>query len=325
MLESLYYLRYSTEMENDPFSDILKFTNAETVVSGGFTAGGSWAIRFPKMEKVKFSAIFRGNCWLCMEGEELPIAAETGDVFLLSTQGSFVLASDLQSIPVDAASLFKHNDITIEQLGKGDECFQMGGFVRLDPISGGLLADVLPPLIHVKASSTQATTLHWLVDQLVQEQAAERPGSSLVSAQLAQLIFVQLVRAYLETSTAQLTPGLFRALSDPLITPALRLMHSNPGHLWSLNELADASAMSRTTFALHFKQAAGMTPFAYLTEWRMRLAERTLREEDTQVSSVAQSLGYTSESAFSNAFKRFFGKSPQRYRRANRTSTYSSP
>ena len=307
-------------MENDPFSDILKFTNAETVVSGGFTAGGRWAIRFPKMEKVKFSAIVRGKCWLCIEGDVLPIPAEMGDVFLLSTQQPFVLASDLQSIPVDAASLFIHNDITIAKLGEGDEFFQMGGFVRLDPISGGLLADVLPPLIHVKGSSTQATALHWLVDQLVHEQAAERPGSTLVSAQLAQLIFVQLVRAQLETSTEQLTSGLLRALSDPLITPALRLMHGNPGHLWSLNELAQASAMSRTTFTLHFKQAAGMTPFAYLTEWRMRLAERALREADTPVFSIAQSLGYTSESAFSNAFKRFFGKSPQHYRSTIRTS-----
>lgn len=321
MLESLYYLRYSTEMENDPFSDILKFTNAETVVSGGFTAGGRWAIRFPKMEKVKFSAIVRGKCWLHIEGDELPIPAEMRDVFLLSTQQSFVLASDLQSAPVDAASLFTHNDITIAKLGEGDEFFQIGGFVRLDPISGGLLANVLPPLIHVKGSSMQATALHWLVDQLVHEQAAERPGSTLVSAQLAQLIFVQLVRAHLETSTAQLTSGLLRALSDPLITPALRLMHGNPGHLWSLNELAQASAMSRTTFALHFKQAAGMTPFAYLTEWRMHLAERALREEETPVFSIAQSLGYTSESAFSNAFKRFFGKSPQRYRSAIRTTT----
>lgn len=320
MLESLYYLRYSTEMENDPFSDILKFTNAETVVSGGFTAGGSWAIRFPKMEKVKFSAIVKGKCWLCIEGEGLPISAEMGDVFLLSTQQPFVLASDLRSIPVDAASLFVHNDITIAKLGEGDEFLQMGGFVRLDPISGGLLADVLPPLIHVKGSSRQATVLHWLVDQLVHEQAAERPGSTLVSAQLAQLIFVQLVRAHLETSTEQLTSGLLRALSDPLITPALRLMHGKPGHVWSLNELAQASAMSRTTFALHFKQAAGMTPFAYLTEWRMHLAERALREDDTAVFSIAQALGYTSESAFSNAFKRFFGKSPQHYRSTIRTS-----
>jgi len=320
ILESPHYLRYSTEMSNDPFSDILKFANAETVVSGGFTAGGRWAIRFPEMEKVKFSAIVRGDCWLSIKGEELSVHAETGDVLLLSTQHSFVLTNDLQSNPVDAASLFTHNASTIAKLGEGDEFFQIGGFVRLDSVSGGLLADVLPPLIHVTASSTQATVLHWLVNQLVHEQAAERPGSTLVSAQLAQLIFVQLVRAHLETSSGELTSGLLRALSDPLIAPALRLMHNNPGHLWHLNELAQAAAMSRTTFALRFKQAAGVTPLTYLTEWRMRLAERALREENAPISIIASRLGYTSISAFSNAFKRVTGNAPKRYRSIVRTT-----
>jgi hypothetical protein len=77
----------------DPFSDILKFTNAETVVSGGFTAGGAWAIRFPGPDKIKFFALVKGNCWLCIDGQEAPVWVEAGDVFLLSAQRSFVLAS----------------------------------------------------------------------------------------------------------------------------------------------------------------------------------------------------------------------------------------
>ena len=72
--------------------------------------------------------------------------------------------------------------------------------------------------------------------------------------------------------------------------------------------------MSRTTFAVRFKQAAGVAPLTYLTEWRMRLAERALRERDTPVADLARSLGYTSESAFSNAFKRVMGNAPRRYR-----------
>ena len=300
-------------MADDPFSDILKLTNAKTVVSGGFTAGGAWAIRFPEMEKIKFSAIVKGSCWLYIDDQEAPVRAEAGDVFLLSAQQSFVLSSDLEAIPVDAAHVFTSNAIKIAKLGDGDDYFQIGGFVRLDPVSGGLLADVLPLLIHVRATSAQATVLHWLIDQLVREQAAELPGASLASAQLAQLIFVQIVRAHLETS-GSLEAGLLRAISDPLLAPALRLMHSDPGHSWQLKELAQAAAMSRTTFAVRFKQAAGVAPLTYLTEWRMRLAERALREQDTPVADLARSLGYTSESAFSNAFKRVIGNAPRRYR-----------
>jgi AraC-like DNA-binding protein len=303
----------------DPFSDILKFTNAETVVSGGFTAGGAWAIRFPGPDKIKFFALVKGNCWLCIDGQEAPVWVEAGDVFLLSAQRSFVLAGDLAAVPVDATSLFTGNVSQIAKLGDGADCIQIGGHVRLDPASGGLLADVLPPLIHVQAASPQATVLQWLLDQLVRERAAELPGASLAAAQLAQLMFVHILRAHLETS-GPLAAGWLRALGDQRIAPALRLMPSDPGRSWHLEELAKAAAMSRTTFALHFKTVAGVAPLTYLTEWRMRLAERALREEDTPVSVLALSLGYMSESAFSNAFKRVTGTAPKRYRTAVRAA-----
>jgi AraC-like DNA-binding protein len=110
-------------------------------------------------------------------------------------------------------------------------------------------------------------------------------------------------------------PGWLRALGDPRVAPALRLMHGDPARAWRLDELAKACAMSRTTFASHFRTAAGAAPLTYLTEWRMRLAERVLREESRPISVVAQTLGYTSESAFSTAFKRVTGCSPKAYRK----------
>ncbi|HSY79100.1 MAG TPA: AraC family transcriptional regulator, partial [Verrucomicrobiae bacterium] len=195
--------------------------------------------------------------------------------------------------------------------------------VRLDPATGWLLADVLPPLIHVKATSQQATVLRWLLDQLISERAAELPGSSLASAQLAQLLFVQILRAHMEAS-GPLAAGWLRAVGDDRLAPALRLMHGDPGHAWQLEELAKAAAMSRTTFAQHFKMVAGVSPLAYLTKWRMRLAERALREESIPVSALAGELGYTSESAFSNAFKRVTGNAPKRYRTAARAASASA-
>jgi AraC-like DNA-binding protein len=141
--------------------------------------------------------------------------------------------------------------------------------------------------------------LRWLLEQLVGELSSDRLGAGLASAHLAQLMFVQILRIYLADPAQASDPGWVRALADERIAPALRLMHGNPGRSWTLGELARASAMSRTTFATRFKEAAGVAPLTYLP-----------------IASVALSLGYTSESAFSNAFKRAVGVSPKRYRSA---------
>jgi AraC-like DNA-binding protein len=306
-------------MSSDPFSDILKFTKAESLLTGRFAAGGSWAIRFPKPDKIKFFAVVKGHCWVRIDGEAEPIHFETGDVGLLVAPRSCVLASDPSVTPVEAMSLFSGAGRAMATLGDGNDFAYIGGHVLLDPTSGRLLADVLPPWIHIQAASPQAVAFRWLLNQLVEERAAELPGAQLASAQLAQLLFIHILRVHLKT--ASLMPaGWLRALGDPRIAPALRLMHGDPGRAWHLDELAKACAMSRTSFAFHFRAAAGVAPLTYLTEWRMRLAERALQEENTPVAVIGRSLGYTSESAFSNAFKRVMGKSPNAYRSGARAS-----
>lgn len=313
MLESAHCLRDSTKMLIDPFSDVLALTSAEAVLTGGFTAGGPWAIRFPAREKIKFFAVVKGSCWVSLEGEPEPILFETGDVGLLATPRISVLSSDLTVEPVDAMSLFSGAGRTLATLGSGDEFAHIGGHVLLDPVRGRLLADTLPPWIHTKAASPQAAILRWLLDRLIDERDFGQPGSQLASSQLTQLLFIEILRSHLQA--ADLMPaGWLRALAEPRIAPALRLMHGDPARSWHLEELAGACAMSRTSFAFHFKTAAGVAPLTYLTEWRMRLAERALREERTTIAVVARSLGYSSESAFSNAFKRVKGIAPSAYR-----------
>jgi hypothetical protein len=139
--------------------------------------------------------------------------------------------------------VFSPNVSAVVNLGGGEDCLQIGGFVRLDPASGSLLADVLPPLIHVRAASPHATPLRWLLDQLVQEQVGERPGASLASAQLAQLIFIQILRAHLEAS-GDLAAGWLRALGDKRIAPALRLVHSAGCPILATRRLIPGSALT---------------------------------------------------------------------------------
>ncbi|HEY4180874.1 MAG TPA: AraC family transcriptional regulator [Kofleriaceae bacterium] len=302
-------------MTADPFSEILKLTKAESLVTGGFSASGRWAIRFPKPTKIKFFAIVHGTCVVRLDGHKEWTRFETGDVGLLSIGKSFVIASHPNVKAVEAMPLFSGAGRSTAMIGDGSELSYIGGHVLLDPTSGDLLADVIPPWIHINASSPQATAFRWLLEQLVEERANSLPGQQLASAQLSQLLFIQILRAHLASAPVGSASWL-RVLGDRRLAPALRLMHGNPARDWHLDELAKAAAMSRTTFAAHFKTAAGVAPLTYLTEWRMRLAGRALREEATPVAELARTLGYTSESAFSNAFKRVTGTSPRNFRTA---------
>lgn len=313
MIEIIAIICDSSVMLEDPFSSILSMVTARSAVSGGFTAGGAWAIRFSRPDRIKFFIAAKGECWLWIDGDENPVRFRKGDVFLLTAQRSFLLASDLDREPLDAEVVYKDGPHQMPNISAGDDFMFFGGHVILDSESGNLLVDSLPSTIHLVAGTADAGILQWLIDRLVQEHRDAQPGMGFATTQLAQLMFLQILRVYL-TQLDGPTAGRLRAISDPRIAPAVRLMHGNPAKNWQLTELAKAAAMSRTAFAVYFKSIAGVAPLTYLTEWRMRLAEKALRDSNKPLVVVASSLGYTSESAFSTAFKRVTGNAPKRYR-----------
>lgn len=308
----------SSGMDSDALSDVLSLVKAKSVLSAGLRTGGDWSLRFPPPDGIKFNAVADGACWLVVDGLA-PIRLKTGDVFLMTGQRSFVIASDLKRQPVDGIAVFRSAVNGFAQYGDGTDVLLIAGRVVLDEKCSSVLLDALPPLIHVRAAAREAASLRWLLDQLIAEITRDRPGASLAIDQLAQLMFVQILRAHLSGSGA-LASGWLRALGDPRLAPAIQSMHRDPARSWRLGELAQGAAMSRTSFALRFKTVVGVAPLAYLLNWRMRLAERALRDSDASMSSVALSLGYTSESAFSNAFKRNTGSAPRRYRSTSRAS-----
>jgi AraC-like DNA-binding protein len=300
-------------MNDDPLTDILTLASARCLDVGILVAGGSWALRFPPPEKIKFVAVVKGECWLSLAGQAAPRRVKTGDVFVLPAQCDYLLAGELNSPQIDGLKLFAEAKDKMARVGEGDDFFAVGAHIALDPQGGDLLSEVLPPLLHIGGGSSEASAMRWLLDQLVKEVVADRPGAVLASRQLAQLLCVQVIRSYLEASGPQLV-GWMRALSDERIAPALRLMHREPGRAWQLGQLAKEVAMSRTSFAIRFKATAGVAPLTYLQNLRMRFAEHALREGSVSVSELGLSLGYSSESAFSNAFKRITGMAPKRYR-----------
>ena len=255
----------------------------------------------------------RGSCWLLFEGDKAPVRIESGDVFLLCAPRSHVLGSDLAAERVELADVLEGRIGAVVHHGDGDEFFMIGGKVELSIASSQLLLDALPPVIHVGGASRQAQPLRWLLDQLVRERQDALPGAHIASNQLAHLMFIQILRAHFETGGFQ-PAGWMRVLSDRRLVPVLQMMHGDPGRAWQLRELAEAASMSRATFAAYYKTVAGMWPLSYLTKWRMHLAQRALLESRTPVNVLARSLGYTSESAFSNAFRRVVGRSPKDFR-----------
>jgi AraC-like DNA-binding protein len=300
-------------MKDDPLTDILTLASARCVEVGVLIAGGSWALRFPPPNRIKFVAVVRGSCWLSLEGQVVPRRIQAGDVFVLPAERAFVLAGELSARPVDGLKLFADVTEKIATVGNGNDFFAVGAHMALNAARGELLSDVLPPLIHIGSGSSEASAMQWLLDQLVKEVVADRPGAVLASRHIAQLLCVQIIRSYLEASGPHRV-GWIKALGDDRIAPALRLMHREPERAWQVSELAKAVAMSRTSFATRFKSIAGVPPLTYLQTLRMRLAEQGLREGSMSVSTLGYSLGYSSESAFSNAFKRTTGMAPKRYR-----------
>lgn len=317
MLEYANFMRNSSEMMSDPLSDVLELVSARCSLSGRMIAGGPWARRFATLDAIKILAATEGSCWCFMEGMMQPASFRAGDVLVTNGRRALVLASDPTLIAGAPETVRVRDEDGIYRLGEGEDVAMLGGVVEVDSRRSPLLLDALPPLIHIDAGTPDAADLAWLLRRVDEEmRGAGRAGQSIMLAQLAQLLFVQTLRTYLASAPAG-DAGWLRGLGDRRLAPVLSRIHAEPARAWSLQDLAQIAGMSRTAFAVRFRGVMGMPPLAYLTNWRMLLAERALRG-GASIAEAAEAIGYTSESAFSNAFKRALGTAPGRHRNASR-------
>jgi AraC-like DNA-binding protein len=303
----------------DPLSDVLALMRPRSHMAGGFDVGGAWSIRFGRREGVKCYAVLAGACWLEIEGGDGPTRLETGDYFILPRGRPFRLASDLSATPIEAKTIFSTPaNGALRLVNGGGECMIAGGHFALDGNHAGLLLSVLPPVVHIRQEADKAK-LRWCLDQMRHELREPQPGGSLVVQQLATMMLVQTLRLHLADGSRDEVGWMF-ALADKRLGAAIGAIHADPARRWTLQALAERAGMSRSTFALRFKQKVGESPMEYVTQWRMRLAADRLVNGRDPVSVVALSLGYESESAFGVAFKRTMGRSPRRYARGDEKS-----
>ncbi|MCU1407843.1 MAG: AraC family transcriptional regulator, partial [Glaciihabitans sp.] len=180
------------------------------------------------------------------------------------------------------------------------------------PTGRDLLLRVLPPLAHISSATAVGPQLRGHIERLFTEITTNRVGSDFAIRQYGQLLVLDVVRGFMQDP--DMPAGWLKVLTDERLRPALELIHNQPARSWSLEDLARACSMSRTTFAGRFRDVAGTPPLSYLINWRMLVAQRELRSADTRLRPLALELGYLSESAFSTAFKRETGESPLAYR-----------
>jgi len=154
------------------------------------------------------------------------------------------------------------------------------------------------------------------LDLLATEIARDEPGQDAVLHRLLDLVLVLALRAWCAGPAAVL-PAWYRALAEPAIGDALRLLHEDPARRWTVAGLAAKVGMSRAAFAARFTGLVGQPPLTYLTGWRMTLAADQLRDTDATIATVAHDVGYADAFAFSVAFKRARGVSPSMWRRSD--------
>jgi hypothetical protein len=135
-LQNTDYQRHHSGMAGDPLTDIVTLSSARCVEVGILVAGGSWALRFPPPNKIKFVAVLKGNCWLSFNDEVSPLHVERGDVFVLPAERAFVIAGDLSAPQTDGLKVFSGATNKIGRVGNGDDFFAVGAHLALDPERG---------------------------------------------------------------------------------------------------------------------------------------------------------------------------------------------
>jgi AraC-like DNA-binding protein len=299
----------------DLLSDVITRLRVRSILSARLVAHGPWALQFPEYRHVKFGSVIEGNRWLWTDDPTKPVQLQAGDFYLLTDGKPYCFASDLRAAVRDGREVFAQNvenDGVVRLYGNGTRTVGAGGRFFFDEDMSSTLLSLLPPLIIVSSNSVQARSLRAALDLIEFETDARRLGREAVANNLASVVLINVLRAYVATGARP--RGWLSAIADDQIGPALALMHRDIAQRWTLKSLSLEVGMSRTAFAERFRMLVGSSPLHYLNHWRLTVARNALRSKADTIGNIASAVGYESETSFSTAFKRAFGCSPGRYR-----------
>lgn len=313
----------------DVIADILETLRLTTRIFGRFELGAPWAMQVPNSELLTFYVMARGSAWLEL-ADTTPtphsaVSLSPGDVVLLPSGSAHRLRDHANSSAhvhhVNEFSCPRPNvSMPVRFGGDGPVSSFMTGVFQFAGGRQGTLLESLPPLLHLSAEAAAGIPqLATTVQLILAESAAVGFGTTIVSARLADILLLQLLR--MRATPSECSERGFTALADPSIGASLRLMHGRLADAWTVESLAHAVGMSRSAFSARFTELVGEPPLQYLTRWRMTKAAQLLRERSDSVSAIAERVGYGNAAAFMKAFTRDQGISPSAYRRQQHDAT----
>jgi AraC-like DNA-binding protein len=332
-------IRPNEEAALDPITDIFRTMHVTAFGQHRLEATAPWGLIQENKTKERvapsgqktsptdvghFAMVSRGNCWLSVEGIPEPIPLTGGDCFLLAQGTSIVLRDSTGTRPRWSFSEIgaKANGNVAHCGGGGAPTTIVCGSLSFDRGSLKPITQLLPGFILIKGDQPHTLALHNTMQALALEMAEQAPGSEVVATRLAEVLFIQVLRAHIASepdrnkgwrNSPERNRGWLGAIFDPQVGTALRAIHNSVNAPWTVESLAEAAGMSRSAFAARFKELLGQTPLGYVTEWRMQKAMQLLEQRDQKLMDVARSVGYASDAAFSKAFKRVVGANPGEY------------
>ncbi|MEU6009703.1 AraC family transcriptional regulator [Streptomyces sp. NPDC047453] len=289
-----------------------------------------WALRIEDRAPISLVTMVHGEAWVRPDRAE-PVRLRPGDVAVMRGPDPYVVSDALDTAvqitvgPDQRCNTPAGEDVTEtmalgmrtwgDALGEGSAVMLSGTYLAPSEIGRRLLRTLPAAVVRPAGEGNDP-----LIGLLAEEMARDEPGQELVLDRLLDLLLVNVLRGWLADPDSR-APAWYRAQSDPVVGPALRLLHDSPAHSWTVESIARKVGFSRAQLARRFTAVVGEPPMAYLADWRLALAADLLREPDTTVAMVARQVGYSSGFALSSAFKRVRGLSPQEYRAQAATGT----
>jgi len=299
----------------DALSTVLEATRLKSVVYSKFPLAAPWGLDIVQDENSQFWRLVSGSCTVGSPDGRIIEMAE-GDLVFVPHGSAHWIADKATSLRMPSPEFVKARRAGVNVFnGGGDVTTLIAGHFEFDYQSLHPFLKDLPPIIHIRQYVTENQLLLKQVTQLMLEELNnERPGSSVMLKCLSEIMFINIIRAYLEQDAPG--SGFLSALNDPRISKALKLMQDSPQNNWTLESLASEIGMSRSVFFNQFKKLVHETPLSYLTNWRIRQAQRLLMIDNSNISQIAANVGYQSEAAFNRIFKSKTGQTPAVYRRS---------
>ena len=274
----------------------------------------------PGAERVViFHLITEGECFVEMD-DQPALRLVAGDVAIFPHGDAHLMTSSPGLPPAKGTRLAAVLSRRPRQLtfgGGGATTRIVCGYLACDARLARMLLAGLPSIVRVNVRGSNAGV--WLEASvryaLSEARSARRPGGAGVLAKLAEVLFIEVLRLYINEQSTGRT-GWLAGMGDRIVGTALNELHESPAQAWTLEELARASGTSRSVLAERFQQMVGTSPMQYLTHWRMVLAANLLARSNAPLARIAEDVGYQTDTAFSRAFRREYGTPPAAWRRS---------